>query len=82
MSSQNFHSWQKVEINAKIVVESVKASTDEKSSSSNSNNNNNNNNTDTAGYEVLIRCDATRERDGAIIAQGHHTVLVPDYMHM
>lgn len=34
------------------------------------------------GYEVSLRTEARRVRDGAVIAEGTHSVWLPDYMQM
>jgi len=34
------------------------------------------------GYEVILKTECTRVRDGAVIAEGCHTIWIPDYMHM
>jgi hypothetical protein len=34
------------------------------------------------GFEVCLRTEVTRVRDGAKIAEGTHTIWIPDYLHM
>ena len=34
------------------------------------------------GYEVQLKTEVTRMRDGAAIAEGTHMIFVPDYLHM
>ena len=34
------------------------------------------------GYQVELKTEVRRVRDGAAIAEGMHTIWVPDYLHM
>ena len=34
------------------------------------------------GYKVELKTEVLRVRDGAAIAEGMHTIWVPDYLHM
>jgi hypothetical protein len=34
------------------------------------------------GFEVCLRTEVTRVRDGAKIAEGTHSIWIPDYLHM
>jgi hypothetical protein len=34
------------------------------------------------GFEVCLRTEVTRVRDGAKIADGTHSIWIPDYLHM
>lgn len=34
------------------------------------------------GYQVELKTEVRRVRDGAAIAEGTHTIWVPDYLHM
>lgn len=36
----------------------------------------------TDGFEVCLRTEVSRVRDGAPIAEGRHSIWIPDYLHM
>ena len=72
----------KVEINARIEVESMRKEGKKRFKANDDSSSESLDRGEVAGYELKIFCEATMIRDGSVIAAGYHNVLVPDYMHM